>query len=203
MPDEPTTRPRLDAVDLPADMADVLAGVRSTNGQPSTLADVMDPAAEWLPPDRSISLSAMYQDGATRHAVHLSDGIEHVPCVLDAFIVALVTPDDPVRIESASPVDGAVVEYRISDDAVVVTPRAAVVSFGVAPEDATGIQYGEDFEENARIGSCSYINSFPDEQAYEQWATGTDAAAAMKLSVDEAVSVARRIAGSELFETER
>lgn len=203
MPDETNTRPRLDSIDLPADMADVLVDVRPTNGRPSTLADVTDPTEEWLPPERSLTLSAMYQDGETRHAVYLADGVEHVPCVLDALIVALSTSADPVRIESTSPVDGAKIEYTISGDTADVTPREAVVSFGIAPEDADGIDYGDDFENDARIGSCSYINSFVDEQAYEQWAEETDAAAVMALSVDEAVAVARRLASSGLLETEQ
>lgn len=203
MQDEPNSRPRLDAVELPADMAEVLGEVRPTNDQPSTLADVVDPAGEWLPPGRSISPSAMYQDDETRHAIHLADGVEHVPCILDALIVSLLTPDDPLRIESMSPVDDAVVKYQISDSFVDVAPEEAVISFGIAPEDSDGIQYGDDFEDNARIGSCSYINSFVDEQAYEQWADETDAAAVMKLSVDAAAAVARQLATSELFETER
>lgn len=202
MQDRPNPRSRLDAIELPADLAQVLAEVRPTNGQPSTMADVMDAAGEWLPPERSISLSAMYQEDETRHAVHLANSIEHVPCILDALIVSLVTGDDLVRIESASPVDDAVIEYQLSETAVDVTPRQAVVSFGIAPEDANGIQYGDDFEDNARIGSCSYINSFVDEGAYERWADGTDAAAVMRLSVDEAVAVARQIVTSERFETE-
>lgn len=200
MQDEFDTRPRLDAIELPADMATVLTDVRPTNEQPSTLADIVDPAAEWLPPERSLSLAAMYQDEETRHAVHLENSTEHVPCILDALIVALVTTDDPVRIESTSPVDGTTVAYRISDDTLDVSPREAVVSLGIAPEDATGIQYGDDFEDNARIGSCSYINSFADEQTYAQWADETDAAAVMKLSVDEALAMARRIASSDLVE---
>lgn len=203
MRDESDSRSRLDAVELPTNMADILGEVRPTSDQPSTLADVVDPAGEWLPPGRSLSLSAMYQDEDTRHAVHLEDSVEHVPCILDALIVSLVTPDDPVRIESTSPVDDAVVEYRISDDVVDVAPEGAVISFGIAPEDANGIQYGDDFEDDARIGSCSYINSFADERTYEQWADETDAAAVMKLSVDAAAAVARRLATSELFETER
>ena len=73
---------------------------------------------------------------------------------------------------------------------------------GIAPKDATGIQYGDGFGEDARIGPCLYINSFVDGQAYERWAAETDAAAVMKLSVDEAAAVARRIAGSGLFETD-
>lgn len=203
MRNESDSRSRLDAVELPTDMAGVLGEVRPTSDQPSTLADVVDPAGEWLPPGRSISLSAMYQDEETRHAIHLADGVEHVPCILDALIVSLVTPDDPVRIESASPVNDAVVKYRISDGVVNVDPEEAVISFGIAPEDANGIQYGEDFEDDARIGSCSYINSFVDGQAYEQWADETDAAAVMKLSVDAVAAVARQLASSELFETER
>lgn len=202
MQDEPNSRSRLDAIELPVGLAEVLTEVRPTDGQPSTMADVMDPAGEWLPPDRSISLSAMFQDEETRHAVHLADGVEHVPCILDALIVSLVTPDDPIHIESTSPEDDEVVEYSISEGVVDVTPQEALVSFGIAPEDANGLQYGDDFEDDARIGSCSYINSFADEQAYEQWANETDAAAVMKLSADEAVAVARQLAASELFETE-
>lgn len=203
MQDEPNTRSRLDAIELPADLAEVLTDVRPSNGHPSTMADVMDPAGDWLPPDQSISVSAMYQDEETPHAVHLVDGVEHVPCILDALIVALATSDDPVHIESISPVDEAVVEYHISDGVVDVTPREAVVSFGIAPEDANGLQYGDDFEENARIGSCSYINSFADEQAYDRWATETDAAAVMKLTADEAATVARFLVASDLLGTEQ
>lgn len=202
MQDKPDTYSRVDAIELPDKMADILVEMVPTNGQPSTLADVLDPAEEWLPPEGSISVSAMYQDGETRHAVHLTEGTKHVPCILDALIVSLVAPDDSIRIESTSPVNDTVIEYQISDGVVDVTPQETVVSFGVAPEDANGIQYGDDFEDNARVGSCSYINSFPDERAYDQWAGETDAAVVMKLSVDEAVAVARRMAESDLFETE-
>lgn len=203
MQDKPSSAARLGRIALPVDMADTLSEMNPSNERPKTLADVIDTSGGWLPSNGPIAPSDLYQEETTRHAVHFGSDSHSVPCILDGLIVGLLAAERPVRIDSASPVDGKLVEYQISDDEVVVNPDSAVVSFGIAPSDATGLAYDDDFEANPRLASCSYINSFPNERAYERWATSTDAVAVMKLSVDEAVEAARQIAAGPIFETEQ
>lgn len=200
VPDTADDRTALDAITLPPEMAAVLARALPTDDRPTTLADVFDPPEALLPPDVPHSTSDMYQEEETPHAVYLPDDVQHVPCVLDALLVGFSTGAEPVRIESTSPVDGVVVEYRVADDEVSVTPRDAVVSFGVTPADATGLPHGDDAVAGTRFASCAYINSFPDARSYERWAGSTGAAPIMRLSVDEAAMAAREVVAGPLFD---
>lgn len=198
MPTNSGSRP--DGIDLPTDVVDAIGGALPTGDRPATLAAALDLADEWLAPAQPISVEAFFRDDPTRHQVHLEGGVEFVPCVLDALVVAVAMSDDPVRVESTSPVDGTVVEFRVSGDDAAVSPEEAVVSFGIAPEDTSGMPTADTVADDPRIASCAYINAFPDGAAYEAWVDSSDATAALRLSADEAVAAARRIAASPMFD---
>lgn len=200
MPNTTDPGSRLDGIDLPTDVADAIGGALPTGDRPATLAAALDLADEWLAPARPIPIHAFFRDDPTRHEVHLEGDVEYVPCVLDALVVAVATPDDPVRVESTSPVDGTVVEFRVSGDDAIVSPEGAVVSFGIAPADTSGMPTADDVADDPRIASCAYINAFPDGAAYAAWVESSDAAAVMQLSADEAVAAARRIAAGPMFD---
>lgn len=190
---------RLDAIDLPTDVADAVADVFGASDRPATFGDVVRDVEGTLAPEGAIEAEDFFRNGPTRHAVHLDGGVEHVPCVIDALVLAALVEQREVRIASGSPVDGTVVGYRVTGDDVAVTPADAVVSLGVAPADVEEPPDGAGLSEDPELSSCAYINSFPDEAAYEEWAAATDAVAVTALSVDEAVAVARAAADGPLF----
>lgn len=203
MPNTTDTGSRLDGIDLPTDVADAIGGALPTGDRPATLGEALDLADEWLAPAQPIPVQAFFRDDPTRHEVYLDGSVEYVPCVLDALVVAVATPDDPVRVESTSPVDRTVVEFRVSADDAAVSPEGAVVSFGIAPADTSGMPTADDVADDPRIASCAYINAFTDEAAYDAWVDSSDVAAVLQLSAEEAVAAARRIAAGPMFDAGR
>lgn len=188
----------LDATELGPELRVAIGRTVGSEEPPATLADAVDLTETLLSPGEPFGPESLRREEPTRHAVSLADEIAHVPCVLDALVVAHLVDADPVRVHSGSPSDGTVVCYEVADEGIVPVPDGAVVSFALAPEDLGGPP--ADVEADPVLPSCGYINSFPDEAAYEEWADATDAAAAMALSVDAADAFARRIAAGPLFD---
>lgn len=202
MSDTTHRRDRLDGIDLPSDLADAMATWLHSSEGPTTLGDALRHFDELVAPSTSLDVADFFLEGPSRHAVRLDDGGGgHVPCVLDAFVLASVVDEETVWIDSGSPVDGTVVTYRVTDEEVTVTPAQAVVSLGVAPADVESPPNWTDAVEDPGLPSCGYINSFPDDAAYDEWAAATNAAAVMALSVADAVAVAREIADGRLITT--
>lgn len=189
----------LAATELSPEMREAIARTVQSEEPPATLADAVDLTESLLAPAEPFGPESLRREEPTRHAVSLPDGVAHVPCVLDALVVAHLVEADPVRIHSGSPSDGTVVAYEVRDDGIAAEPASAVVSFALAPEDLAGRPADEAVGADPAMPSCAYINSFPDEAAYEAWAASTDAAATMALPVDVADAFARRVADGSLF----
>lgn len=186
----------LDEIELPPDLAETVRMVGDRDEPPATLAEcfaVFETALD--DQEVALELEDMYQSHQTRHVVAFDGTVEYVPCVVDALIVALAVEAHPVEIRSSPPGRGPTVDFEVADGSVSVTPETAVVSFGVAHEDAEGdvttVKDALD-EESAIPSTCTFINAFPDPSAYEEWAADVTGGAVMELAVPEAVEVARR-----------
>lgn len=186
-------------IELPPDVAEVFRRVGGRDTPPETLEegftvieDVIDDE------DVSIGLDDMYQAEPTRHAVHIGDTVEYVPCVMDAMIVALSLETRPIEIHSQPPDGGETVRFLVTDGDITVTPESTVVSFGIAYEEAVGADVGEINEllneESTIPTTCSLITAFPNSKAYERWATTVSNGAVMELSVEDLVAISRRTA---------
>lgn len=188
--------PPLDEIELPTDLAETVGEVGDRDEPPATLEECFT-VFEAVLDDQGVALELedMYQVEQTRHAVEFGETVEYVPCVVDALIVALSVDDTPVDIRSTPPNGGETVEFLVSETSVTVSPESAVVSFGVAYEDAEGdVATVKDTlnDESAIPTTCTLINAFPDSAAYEDWDDDITRGAVMELDVPAAVEVARR-----------
>lgn len=192
-----STRPEIDEVDIPTALAEAFRRAGNRGDPPETLyegfADITSVLDE---DDVSIELEDMYQSEPTRHAVHIGETVEYVPCVMDAMIVALSLETSPIEIHSTPPNGDEAVQLRVTNDHVTVTPESAVVSFGIGLEEAAESSpeiAKEQLNEPSTIPTtCSVTNAFPNPEAYERWADTVSEAAVMKLSVVELIAMARR-----------
>lgn len=197
-----TTEPDIDEIELSTDLAEAFRQLGNREDPPRTLGEGFAIVEEALDEaDVDVSLDDMYQTEPTRHAVHIGETLEHVPCVLDALIMALTLDTDPVEIHSESPNGEETVQFRVTDEAVTVTPESAVTSFGIGYEEADEADVANTKEllndESTIPTTCSHINAFPDSETYIRWADDVSKAAVMKLGIEEMVAIARRTAQSD------
>jgi hypothetical protein len=196
-----SAEPALDDIELPSDLAETVRRVGDRDEPPATLGECFA-VFETVLDDQGVALALpdMYQSHRTRHAVGVDGTVEFVPCVLDALIVAVSVEADPVGVRSSPPAGGPTVDFEVDGGSVSVAPETAVLSFGVAHEDARGgVTRVKDTlaEESAIPATCTYINAFPDRSAYEEWAADVEDAAVMGLGLPEIAAVARR--GAEQY----
>lgn len=194
-----TTRADVDETELPADLAEAFRRAGGLDERPHTLGagfravqDLLNEAGV------TVGIEDMYQPEPTRHAVHVGDTVEHVPCVLDALIVALLVDTDPVEVHSEPPGGGEPVRLLVTEDDVTATPETAVVSFGLGLEESTdpdpaALEDTLNDPDAPLPTTCTVTNAFPDPGAYERWATDVTDAAVMELSVEEAFALSRRV----------
>lgn len=192
-----TTRSEPGRIELPSDLAEAFRQVGNRDDPPDTLREgftVIEESIDDAGVD--VSLDDMYQSEPTRHTIHIGESTEHVPCVLDALIVAFSLETDPIEIHSEPQDGGKTVRLHVSGEEVTVTPESAVVSFGIGYEEAEAAEIANVEELLNDVSTipttCSVTNAFPDSEAYAQWAAGVSEAAVMELSVEEIVALARR-----------
>ena len=112
----------------------------------------------------------------------------HFACFYDAVILAALS-DRPVDIRTRSPT-GAVIEARaVGTDALIVSPREAVFSFGI--DETVEAPAGDDGPslERGYAAICPYVSAFSTPAAYEVWARSVPAAT-VALSLDGATDLA-------------
>lgn len=194
-----STQSEDDRIELPPDVAEVFRRVGDRDTSPETLKEGFTIVEDILDNEEvSIGLDDMYQAEPTRHAVHVGDTVEHVPCVMDAMIVALSLETRPIEIHSQPPNGGETIQFLVTDEDITVTPESTVVSFGIAHKEAEEADIGEVDkllnEESTIPTTCSLINAFPNSKAYERWATIVSNGAVMELSVEDLVAISRRTA---------
>lgn len=186
-------------IELPPDVAEVFRRVGDRDAPPETLAEGFTIIEGALDDEGvSIGLDDMYQTEPTRHAVHIGDTVEHVPCVMDAMIVALSLGTRPIEIHSQPPDGGETIQFLVTDEDITVSPESTVISFGIAYEEADEAEIGEVNkllnEESTIPTTCSLINAFPNSKAYDRWASTVSNGAVMELSVADLVAFSRRTA---------
>lgn len=189
--------PEIGRIDLPADLAELFHRVGDRQSPPQTLNEGFAIIRETLDEGNvDVSLEDMYQDEPTRHAVHVDGNVEHVPCVLDAMIVALSLEERPIEIHSEPPTGGEPVQFRVTDGEVTVTPDTAIASFGIGTREAAETNPANVKamlnEQSTIPTTCSVTNAFPDPEAYTRWAADVSEAAVMHLEIEELVAFARR-----------
>lgn len=191
-----------DVPDLGIDLSDETAeGLQSVAG----LETPPDSFHEWAMTvyeglaavDEALSADDLYVDGASRHAVHLGDRVEHVPCVQDALIAAVLSDADPVTVRSESPIGDVVVEATVSGGAVEVEPTGAVMSFGVSTQlpplgsgDEPPLDWLGEPDSPLQALSCDYINAFPSSEAFEGWAVDQERVATVELTFEQGLALA-------------
>lgn len=200
------TESTVEGTDLPSDLADAFRRAGGLDERPVTLEGGFSAVTERLnEAGVTVTPDDMYQSKPTRHAVCAGETVEHVPCVMDALIVAVLLDDDEVEIRSESPVDGETVRFRVTGDEVAVTPASAVVSFGLGLEesadpDLDSLVDALNDPDTPIPTTCSVINAFPDSAAYEEWAAGVSEAAVMELDVQTVFALAIQAARSHVSE---
>lgn len=192
----------LERVELPADFAEAFQQISNSGDEPETLAECIDMFERMMEAAGvTVSVEQMYQPEPTRHAVHIGDSVEYVPCVLDALLAAYLAEADSVDIESESPEDEATVSLRVSDGTLEVRPSTAVFSMGLASDDTgeSPPQALGETETAVSMASCSYINAFVDQAEYDRWERHLSDAVVMPLTAGEMYSLASVIATGWVF----
>lgn len=195
-PDTATTE-ALPENELPADLAEAFRRAGRLDDPPETLAEGFSAVTALLDEvGLTVTLADMYQPEPTRHRVHTPDGAEHVPCVLDALIVALLVDADPVKIDSEPPAGGETVHICVSGDEVTATPTSAITSFGLgldesADPDLDALDEALNDPDAPIPTTCAAINAFPTSAAYDRWERDVTEAAVMELTVEELFALAR------------
>lgn len=199
-----TSTPDVEKIGLPPDLAEAFRKAGGLDECPDTLGQGFSAVTDLLhEAGVTVSLEDMYQPTLTRHAVNAGDLTEHVPCVMDALIVALRLDSDSVEICSEPPGGGEPVQFHITGDEVTVTPTSTVVSFGLGLEESTdpdldSLNDSLNDPEAPIPTTCSVTNAFPDARAYEQWAAEVSDAAVMQLSVEGMVALSERALQSHI-----
>lgn len=198
------TESAADETELPPDLAEAFRQAGGMDERPETLETGFAAVTARLN-DAGITISVedMYQSKPTRHAVHVGDTVEHVPCVMDALIVALLLDNEEVEIHSKSPEGGETVHFRVIEDEVTVTPTNTVISFGLGLEESTdpdldSLRDTLNDPDTPIPTTCSVINAFPDSDTYQRWADGVSDAAVMELSVETAFALAQEAVQSHV-----
>lgn len=182
---------------LPADVANAFQEMTGRDAPPETLAGGITAVESMLEGDGfMISVDQMYQPAETRHRIRFEDRTEHVPCVLDALIAGLLVEASPVEVRSVPPNGEHPVHLSINGSHVSMDPSTAVFSWGIAASDIQNSDPEAAVTDDGTVSlaSCSYINAFPDEEAYQQWAEHLTDAAVMQLNRDAMIGLAERAA---------
>lgn len=186
----------IDRTLLPDDIANAFQKVGERDSPPGTLLEGFTIIEETLDEnDTELVLEDLYQSKPTRHEIHLADTIKHVPCVMDAMVVALALDRRPIEIVSKPPQGGEPVRFTVTNEEVVYSPGSVVTSFGIAYDEAAedDLEAVKDrLNETSVIPTtCSVINAFPDSNSYDRWEQAVSNAAVMELSVEQLVAASQ------------
>lgn len=193
----PTDHRPLATTDLPTNIASAFQQVTERQRAPETLDDAITAVESLLGEDGfEITADQMYQAIETRHAIQFGDRTEHVPCVLDALIAGLLDDSSPVIIQSRPPSEGEPVQLTVAESGISAEPSTAVFSWGMAAADVQNpdLESALNDEDTVSLASCSYINAFPDEAAYQRWENQVSDGFVMQLDLAPMIALAERAA---------
>lgn len=197
-----TTKPEIEPIELPSDLADTFRKIGDRDDSPETLQEGLTIIRQTFETSEvDVSVEGLYQNGPTRHAVHVDELVHHVPCVMDGMIVAFTLDSRPIEVHSLPPGGGKTVRFSIKDDEVRVSPENAVASFGLeyTDEDKRVVDTLEATlnDKSAIPNACALINAFPSSESYDQWETEVGDAGVMKLGIEELVAISQTVASGK------
>ena len=184
VPADAAPRPLNDGLDveLPADVASAFQTSLDADTAPRTLAEwvglLADLYDDWPP-----AVADLCHDADGKHRAESGEQSFRFTCVLDAMLLPFLR-DEETTVTSHVP-DGDAVTFRVTRTEVVGPPDA-VVSFGAAERPPQG----EVTAAHAYGVICPFIHTFPDEDAYADWAADVDGAT-MPLSLPDALGLAK------------
>lgn len=186
--------PSLDDHELPPSVAEQLEISLGLGEAPATLAQWVDETVDVLGPEYlPADPEALCVTESSRHEARVDGTTRHYRCFLDVLLLPFVQEDPaPVRFRSHSPVQGSVVEGTVTRTAVSAEPGTAVVSFGAAT-DVVSAAYLDVPSALAVDRFCPYVQAFPDEAAYERWASRTGDGVTTPIPLEVAFALARRL----------
>lgn len=169
---------------LPADLAHRLLssdGRTPDHPLPQTLGEIL----ERLPAGRALDQSLLIAASPGPHRVVRGDETVFVNCALDALILPMLG-DEAARVISSDPTSGEEVVVDLAGSgASHCSHSEAVVSLGVT---RTG-------EGPFREIGCPHINLFASPESYEAWAADHPEVVSVPLTLGEALTFARALAG--------
>lgn len=173
----------------------LLTGLAGVERAPRTLGDFAQLHGHtdaFSPGELGIEATLLAED--SRHEVQLDDRSAHANCILDALILGFLE-QDPVQVATRPPGSEEVIEFTVSERGIQGGNEDMVVSFGVSnqlPSDPAELEGSthEDVLAIAHEHGCPKINLFPDEEAYQAWASEDDAVT-MSMSLPQALALAR------------
>lgn len=196
-----TTETAIDDRGIPDELATAMRRAFGIETAPGTLGEWAEMTAHVLDDaDFEFGLEAMCTADESRHVAWIDGDPQTFHCVLDTLLVPFVVDESTVQVRSESPVSDATVELAVTTEDVSATPPEAVMSFGVASD----VSIPTDRELDPQVGYtrfCPYVNAFPDETEYEQWARETRDATTMAVPMSTGFELAQRLARSEPFVT--
>ncbi|NHN46640.1 alkylmercury lyase [Halostella sp. JP-L12] len=163
---------------------------------PETFGEFADATADSLAEvNGALGVDHLCLAETSRHEARVGDETYHFACVLDALLLPFVLEGDAttVDVRSESPASDAVVAMTVSREGVSADPESAVVSFGIEADPSPPADRADAFEYGYRA-FCPYVNAFPDEAAYEEWAAATPDAATTPLRAAKAFALAKALA---------
>lgn len=184
----------LEEREMPSELGEQFQVSLGLDRQPATLAEWADATAEILDhqhvPD---SLEMLCLTADSHHEAWIDGETRHFRCFFDTLLLPFVVDGTPeVRFRSRSPVMDAIVTGEVTDEAVMVEPKDAVMSFGAAT-DVVSADYLDVPATLAYRRFCPYINIFTDDAEYRRWEDKEDSSVTMPLSVPEGFALARRL----------
>lgn len=184
--------------ELSEELAEQFAAV-GLDGAPRTVGEWLELMMKLLEDgDVPTGLDAMCTSEHDRHEATFGGETHHFHCVLDTLLVPFVVDvNEPVMVRSQSPQSGEIIEICLSRGDIEVSPRDAVMSFGIATDIGVEGPTGDAID--PAIGYelfCPYVNAFASWEEYERWADQTDDAITIGLSMVEGFALARALEGS-------
>lgn len=130
----------------------------------------------------TVGLGDLYSETPTRHEVRVNGRVHYTYCAMDALMAAVIVEQATVRVRSVDPVTGVPVTFRVTDDAVEVSPTEAVICFGGRLDEIDVEAAGGSFvdwamqEEKEEVveNVCQYTNAFESVESYKRWEQATD-----------------------------
>ena len=179
---------------IPKELGELVAAAYGMDARPETLDDWVDGLQAWArsrevwPP----SFDDLCHIDDSRHVLEFDGETHHFACVIDPLMAPGLLDHEEMVVRSASPVDGATIEFRIKGGEVEATPSTAVLSLGAA-RTVGQLEGGEFVPEEVYGQLCAYGNAFPNQTTYEAWDVETPEAATMAMPLEEGVELARAL----------